>query len=294
MPESHAFAITESGREHVRGDPTLIFPWWSFTKTAIAIRALGLHERGTIDLDAPLEGTGYTPRQLLAHTAGLPDYGALAAYHRAVAAGEDPWPRDRLLGAALAGGPLFAPGEGWAYSNIGYMFAREHLEAATGRSLASLLDEMILRPLGLGSVELATTRAAFSRVHWRAAASYHPGWVYHGCLIGSARDAAMLLRGLVSGQLLGAEAWRAMRAPRRLGDAVPGRPWTEHGYGLGLMIGRMGKAGRAIGHSGGGPFGTCAVYHFPDRPDPVTVACFAEGTDPGGPESDAAGIAARL
>jgi D-alanyl-D-alanine carboxypeptidase len=50
------------------------------------------------------------------------------------------------------------------------------------------------------------------------------------------------------------------------------------------MIGEMGQAGRAIGHSGGGPGCVNAVYHFPDLPRPVTVAAFTEGTDEGAAE----------
>ncbi len=70
-----------------------------------------------------------------------------------------------------------------------------------------------------------------------------------------------------------------------VGGAIEGRPWTKCGYGLGLMIGlmigRMGAAGRAIGHSSGGPFSVNAVYHFPDQPRPLTVASFTDGRDEG-------------
>ena len=66
----------------------------------------------------------------------------------------------------------------------------------------------------------------------------------------------------------------------------------EHcGYGAGLMTGRMGDSGQAIGHSGGGPFSVNAVYHFPDRGIPITVACFTDGADEGRAEFAAAGLA---
>ncbi|MBS1182605.1 MAG: beta-lactamase, partial [Proteobacteria bacterium] len=156
-----------------RGDASRLFPYWSFTKAVIALCALKLSERGEIDLDAPLDGEPYTLRQLLNHTAGLPDYCVLADYHKAVAADEAPWPRDKLLGAGLAKGLLFAPGEGWSYSNIGYMLARERIEGASGQSFASLVEDIICRPLGLNSIELATTREQFRRVHWRDATRYH-------------------------------------------------------------------------------------------------------------------------
>lgn len=287
----HSFAISSDGSQHTRGDASLLFPYWSFTKTVIAICALKLHERGKVELDARLDGEHYTLRQLLNHTAGLPDYSALATYHKAVAADEEPWPRDILLSAALAQGALFSPGEGWSYSNVGYMLARECIEAASGQGLAELVQEIVCRPLGLKSVELAETREQFQRAHWRSAQSYHPGWVYHGCLVGTAADAARLLHGLLGGKLLDAQSLEEMLRRIPLGGALEGRPWTDCGYGLGLMIGSMGASGRAIGHSGGGPFSTNAVYQFPDRLHPTTVASFSDDVVEGRAEFEAATFA---
>src|SRR5690606_36800010 len=67
-----------------------------------------------------------------------------------------------------------------------------------------------------------------------------------------------------------------------LGCRIEGRPCTECGYGLGLMIGRMEGVGRrAIGHSGGGPFSVYGIYQFPDLEQSVTVAAFTEGINAG-------------
>lgn len=290
----HSFWITVDGNEDARGNASLLFPYWSFTKTVIAICALKLQEHGTVDLDDRLDGESFTLRQLLNHTSGLPDYSSLSDYHQAVAADEEPWPRDRLLSVALAKGMLFAPGEAWSYSNVGYMLAREWVEAASGQDFAVLVDRIVCRPLGLKSVEFATTREQFRRVHWRGGATYHPGWVYHGCLVGTAEDAARLLHGLVGGTLLSAATLNEMRRRIPLGRALEGRPWTDCGYGLGLMTGNMANAGRALGHSGGGPFSTSAVYHFPDRVLPVTVASFSEGPNEGRAEFEVEAIASQL
>ena len=256
-------------------------------KQLIAICVLKLCERGVIDLDGRLEGELYTLRQLLGHTAGLADYGAISEYHEAVAANEEPWSRQKLLDLVLARGPLFAPGEAWSYSNVGYMLAREYIEAASGLSFVDLVHEMISHPLGLTTLELATSREQFSRLQCSAAGQYHPGWVYHGCLTGNVRDAARLQHGLLSGQLLGAEMLQEMLVRYPLGGAIEGRPWTGCGYGLGLMSGTMDEVGRAIGHSGGGPSCVNAIYHFPDLDTPVTVACFADGNDEGAAEFQA-------
>jgi D-alanyl-D-alanine carboxypeptidase len=89
MPETefHAYWIAADGTEGKCGDVTARFPYWSFTKTVIAICALKLCENGVIDLHARLDDETYTLWQLLNHTAGLADYYALPEYRRDVAAG---------------------------------------------------------------------------------------------------------------------------------------------------------------------------------------------------------------
>ncbi len=277
----HHHWITSTGREGCVGSAEARFPYWSFTKTVIAVSALKLVEAGTLNLDAPFKEQAYSLRQLFAHTAGLPDYGQLAEYHAAVAAEEAPWSRKKLLDKALKKELLFEPGDGWAYSNIGYMFVRELIEEVTAKPLGTYVAELICEPLGLRSIELAETGELFAELHWDGATGYDPRWVYHGCLIGTASDAAALLHALFAGALLRPDSLALMCDRRVLGGPLPGRPWTECGYGLGLMAGPMERAGVAIGHSGAGPFCVNAVYHFPDAPDPITVACFTEGTNEG-------------
>lgn len=270
-----------------------IFPYWSFTKTVIAICALRLAQEGRIDLDRYLPGYDFSLRQVLRHTSGLPDYFSLPTYRRAVAEDDEPWPATHLRDAAMAQGRLFAPGKGWSYSNVGYMLARDVIEDVARQSFSSLVKQMICNPLGLNSVKLAVARRDFECVHWAAAESYHPGWVYHGCLIGTAADAAKILHALFMGELLNAPMLTEMLITHPLGGAIEGRPWTECGYALGLMSGRCGEAGRVIGHSGGGPFSVNAVYHFPDLPRPITVASFTDGRNEGVAEFAAIDAALR-
>lgn len=71
-------------------------------------------------------------------------------------------------------------------------------------------------------------------------------------------------------QILKSATLHTMVEGHDLGGALPGRAWTACGYGLGLMSGRMGDTGRAIGHSGGGPHCVNATYHFPDAAPPLT------------------------
>ncbi|MEP3296986.1 MAG: serine hydrolase domain-containing protein [Pseudoruegeria sp.] len=287
----HSHWISASGQEGSLGNQAALFPYWSFTKPVIAVCALQLVEEGFLDLDARISGHPYTLRQLLAHTSGLPDYGQFVEYGAAVVAGDPVWSRQKMLDIALSKGMLFAPEQGWSYSNVGYMFVRELIEKTTAKPMGQVIAEKVCTPLGLTSVEFAQSKEQFKSLHWPAAADYDPLWVYHGCLMGTASDAAHLLHQLFSGALLQPSSFREMLKTKILGGPLAGRPWMECGYALGLMAGSVDGLGRAIGHSGAGPFCVNAVYHFPDISDPVTVANFTDGSKEGIAEFEAVRLA---
>ncbi len=287
--ESVAY-IDEAGSVSVSGilDPV---PWWSFTKTVLAIAALRLCESGLLTLNEPVAGEPFTLAQLLRHEAGLPDYGAVAQYHEDVAAGKTPWPVERLLAASDANRLRFAPGNGWAYSNIGYLKVRQLIERASGVSLAEALEQNVFAPAGLTTARLASVPADLAGVQMGEVRGYHPGWVYHGLVTGTAADAARLLSALVTGALLEPAMFTAMLA---------GRPLPEHrnatfpdpAYGLGLMLSADTPLGHPLGHRGAGPGSAIAVYALGRRtcavwaspaPNPDLVVeqafkCLATGT----------------
>ncbi len=229
--------------------------WWSFTKTAVAAAALALVDQGKLALDAPIAGKPYTLRHLLQHRAGVPNYGGLAEYHAAVDRGDPPWSPDELYRRVNADTLDFPPGQGWRYSNVGYLLARRMIEDAAGADLDATA--------------------------WGNPAAYHPGWVYHGLLIGSPAAAVALLHRLLTGDLLPPALRHTMTDHLHVGDDIPGRPWRSGGYGLGLMIGNMAADDAtsvetlAQGHSGNGPGSVCAVYHFPQLSPPATFGAFA-------------------
>jgi D-alanyl-D-alanine carboxypeptidase len=263
-----------------------VVPWWSFTKTLIAACALLLSERRRIALDAPLPGLPYTPRQLLQHRAGVRNYGGLAEYHAAVERGERPWPADELLRRLPPDDLLFAPGTGWAYSNIGYLLLRHEVERAADSDLAEALSTCILRPLGLTAARCAATAEDMQRTALPPPHVYDPGWVYHGCVIGPVAEAALALHRLLAGPLLTAASREAMLDCFAIGGRLSGRPWMTTGYGLGVMMGAMQDPRTAIrldviGHSAGGPGCTGAVYSTAGPRGRRTAAAFAGGNDDG-------------
>ena len=236
MPEP--FAVIENGSLIEATNADAVVPWWSFTKTVIAAAALVLVQQKRLALDRPLPERRYTLRQLLAHRAGLTDYGALASYHAAVADDDEPWPAAVLLERTQAERLRYQPGQRFAYSNIGYLFVRELIEQACDEELGAALSRLVLRPLGIEDARLARVRADLDGVSMGIGA-YHPGWVYHGLIVGPLRDAALLLDRLMTGALLPTDLLAQMRDAHPLdvsGQRHQGhqaRPWRTPAYGLG-------------------------------------------------------------
>lgn len=277
MSDRFISAAVDLNGQLIRDDaPGAMLPWWSFTKTLIAACVLQRAGEGFMDLDAEIPGRPYTLRQLLTHTSGLRDYGPVGPYQQAVSAGEAPWPVAKLLKAARAEEPLGAPGTRWSYSNIGYMFLRFALEVNEGAPLGEIIHRRLIAPLGLKTPRLAITPEDFETLAWDAD-GYHPGWVYHGCMIGSAADAARLLHAILQGGLLTAAQREEMMTLSLNESAIDGRIWRTTGYGLGLMIGQTEHHGLAIGHAGCGPMSGNLVAHFPQSG--LTVASFSRGGD---------------
>jgi CubicO group peptidase (beta-lactamase class C family) len=262
-------------------------PWWSFTKTVLSAAALSLVRDGLFDLDDTLPEGPFTLRQVLRHEAGLADYAELAAYHAAVARNEAPWSADEILRRLDATRLRYTPGDGWRYSNVGYLYVANFIERLTGLMLEEALNRLVFSPLGLSGVRLAKTPADLQGVNMGAAQSYDPGWVYHGLLVGPLDQAAACLDRLLAGQTLPPALLREMRSVRTLGGPISGRPWMAPGYGLGLMQGVVEGGLILSGHTGGGPGSVIAVYRGGEGDNTASCAVFAEGGAEGAVEAEA-------
>lgn len=272
------------------GASRAVVPWWSFTKTLIAAAVLRLAERRRLTLDERLDGLPFTLRQLMQHRAGVGNYGQMAAYHQAVARGDEPWSEDEFLVRVPADQLLYPPGEGWAYSNIGYLLLRRLLVRRSGVAFAELLHDLVLSPLGLPRARLAETPADMRDTVFDDGSGYDPRWVSHGTVVGPVAEAALALDRLLGGDFLEPMTLRAMLDAHPLGGPLPGRPWLTTGYGLGLMMGTMQGAGverplAVAGHSAGGPGSAGAVYRTLVDGERRTAAVFVAGTDEGPAEA---------
>ena len=167
---------------------------YSVTKTFLGVLCLRLD----LDLDARVATwidddrlPRATLRQLLNHTSGIPDYGRLPEYSAAVRdTPSEPWSDEELLARSLKGGPDFAPGQGWAYSNTGYLLVRRIVDLAAAGGFAGALERELLGPLELSDTSLAlelgdldalvpgwSTQVGDGRRDVRG--RYHPCWVGH-------------------------------------------------------------------------------------------------------------------
>jgi CubicO group peptidase (beta-lactamase class C family) len=128
----------------------------SVTKMFTANLVLRAADAGLVDLDAPVGAFDaypefpyaglVTPRQLLAHRSGIPNYWDSPRY------AFDPLSvRSPVDGVdAAAGLPLLAePGTRSEYSSTNYLILGLLLEQVTGRSFHELLRDELLGPLGL-------------------------------------------------------------------------------------------------------------------------------------------------
>lgn len=295
VDENRALVVRCAGDGQLSGDVAAgAVPWWSVTKTGMAAAALLLAARGKLTLDEPMKGRPFTLRQLLRHEAGLRDYSEMPDYFAAVERNEPPWSEDELLARVGVDALAYRPSAGWTYSNAGYLLVRRAIEAAHGADLDSALRDLVFAPLGVTGVRIAQHPADLAASAFGNPRNYHPGWVYHGLLMGSPREAALWMHRLMTGHLLPPQALAQMLDRRALDVPIkPSRPWRTAGYGLGLMMDIATPLGRCFGHSGEGHGSVCAVYHFPDCDPPRTVAAFAPHENAGAVEHLAMETAAR-
>ena len=257
---------------------------YSITKTLMAAITLQLVERGAVVLDRALQEylpeypveAPVTVRQALNHTAGLPDYGGLPEYAAAVR--EHPgnaWSSEEFLDRTLANGLLFSPGEGWAYSNIGFLMIRLLIERVTSLSLRELVARYICEPLRLTETSVAETledTAVLTPGYsgWidpdgpivDIARLYHPGWVSHGVVISTAPELARIIDAIFAGRLVPPGLLPEMLTPIRVPGSHP--PFVEPSYGLGVMLDPGSPFGLVAGHAGGGPGYSAGALHFPN------------------------------
>ncbi|MDG4650356.1 serine hydrolase [Roseibacterium sp. SDUM158017] len=305
MTAATGLADVEAGRAMTPQTPMLAA---SIGKSFVAATVLALESEGRLSRDDLLSvhlgdrpwfdalrtaGT-MTIDHLLHHTSGLPDHVHLpefqAAWTRLTTDAGDFDP-ERLIAFVAGREPLFEAGQGWAYTDTGYVLLGLVIEDRTGQAWHEAVRSRLLDPLDLGGTipsdrpDLpglavgyvapgnpfglpARTADGEGRLLW------NPGMESAGG--GLASTSADLARW---GHLLFGGA--AMDAPYldRLLDGVPVDPDAPGiGYGAGVAIYADTPRGPVWGHGGWIPAYVSSLRHYPDHG--VTVA-FQINTDIG-------------
>ena len=264
------------------------------TATAVGL----LHERGLLDLDAPVRDYvrsfpekewPVTTRQLMGHVAGVRHYGddeeALYRRHHCDT------PLDGLDAARVvrvpdhpelfAGDPLlFEPGTRYQYSTYGWTLVGAVVQAAAGEPFLDFLQREVLDPLEMRDTILDDPTGPVARrtSFYFPFAARDPSfgvedtndWVDNTCMQGAGAllstptDVVRFGLAILDGRLLRAETLRMLRTPLEL---VSGE---STGYGLGwfvreISIGPASEPTTVFGHEGSSVGGTTSFVTLPEH-----------------------------
>jgi CubicO group peptidase (beta-lactamase class C family) len=149
-----------AGRRPMESTTTLMA--YSMSKTLTAVAVLQLVEAGKVGLDEPLArytgplpyGAAMTVRQVLTHTAGLPNPLPLRWVHPAAV--HPHFDDGAALDAVLRAHPELSspPGERYRYSNVGYWLLGRLIERASGEPFPAYMRAHVFAPLRIGATDL--------------------------------------------------------------------------------------------------------------------------------------------
>lgn len=151
--------------------PDTVWDLASLTKPiATATSLLILAQEGRIHLDEevrrllPFEAPhleGITLRHCLTHTSGLKPWEQLYSHN---------WSREEILARVAASARYCPIGNGYAYSDLGYILLGEVVGHVSGQSVAEFANERVFQPLGMKSTRYLPPKES----HGRTAATFCP------------------------------------------------------------------------------------------------------------------------
>lgn len=273
-------------------DDTIGMPGGSTGKTFVATLAMMLIHEGHLSLDDPIsKWVGHEPwyhqlpnadkikvKHLLSHSSGISDYPfkigfTLRFIYRVIKDGSAYFTPDELIEYGASEKPTFMPGEGFIYTDPGYLVLGKVIESVSGRDYYELLTERILLPHGLDQIQpqnetvlknISTGYAAGPRnLRDDGTMKYDPRAEWTGG--GLVTNPTMLVKfyaALADGNIIPKEKVETMI---RGGWRNPETPDLHYGYGLFVY-----KEGESFGHGGmWWGYRTHAAYF---RDEGITVA----------------------
>ncbi len=184
-----------------------------------------------------------TPRQMLTHTSGLPNYfGEESFLARLREEPEKFWrPVDLVDHAAEYGTPEFRPGEGFSYSDTGYVVTGVLIEQVMAAPLSEVYRELVFDPLGMEETWLegheAPRRPEVAH-HYTGAIDWTTisptiDWAGGG-LVTTTADLRRFVEGLWPERILSGHGLDQLMHWTPTASFPPGSPLRYDRYGLGL------------------------------------------------------------
>ena len=258
--------------------PETFFQSASVGKQFTAMAVMLLVEDGKLELDqkvgkyldVPETWKDITVRHLLTHTSRLPRRVPEMDERRDYTEAE-------LWGLIKKSSPTSQPGDGWRYSNLGYLTLGYLVTKVAGKSYYDFMQERVFNPLGMVTArtiseeDIVPNRAAGYRLENGEVKNQE--WVSpsmnsgpDGSFYFTIRDMVKWDAALTAGKLLQRSSYDAIWTPVRLSDG------TTHPYGFGWNIREL-AGHRVIEHPGGYQGFESQITRYPD--DNLSVILFA-------------------
>jgi CubicO group peptidase (beta-lactamase class C family) len=240
--------------------PSTIFRLGSSSK-AVTSAAMGvLIDKGAVDLEAPLSRympdlsaplADVTVRQAMSHTGGVRNYGlclCFPVWEHLNRRHYDGAQRDTLR--SFEKSPLlFSPGEGFAYTSLGYNALGGVIEAASGKSFETHVRDAVFEPLGMrrSGLETGATPEGLAQFYEVESGAYKLAFAVDnsnklpsGGVTSTPSDMTRLGAAMIDSALFSAATRDRLIDPQELADGSP----NDQGYALGW---RFNPAGEVMG-----------------------------------------------
>jgi len=264
--------------------PLTRFRLGALSKPLTAVAAALLHDRGRLDLDAPVQRyvPAYPGKQWTVTTRQL--MGDIAGVHRIRGDNNDAMPTEHCASldeavAMLAGDPLlFEPGTQHRYSIWGWVLVSAVVEGAAGEPFTRFMVRQVFEPLAMERTVVAESEGLDGVAH-RGRRPDYSCVAGAGAFLSTPTDLVRLGSAMLKPGLLKAETIAAFETPARL---VSGASTT---YALGWTVTSVQLAGepaRMVSHRGSPAGGTVSLLTFPDLGLAIAAAANANarGVDP--------------
>lgn len=264
--------------------PQTKFRLGSLTKQFTAVAILMLQAQGVLDVqdsicnylpNCPPAWQTITIHHLLTHTAGLPNFTDFPDYETSKQRATTP---EQTI-SRFQDKPLdFEPGEGWNYSNSGYIVLGLIIEQASGQPYADFLQTHIFTPLGMTSTgyEDDASQLAIGYANGATVADAIDMSIPFaaGGLYSTVEDLYLWDQALATEKLLPQGLLEAMFTPWA---AIPESNGLHYGYGwlVGEQFGHQ-----VVGHNGGIDGFATSFMRFPNAQVVIIALSNLQTTNP--------------